>query len=584
VADGHKEYLSPPFGQIGLQTLSELPFLPCNGFTASEPQDRNSVLTSVKLPVSRRLIVGIAGTAALAVAAGVPASAAVAHHSARHALHRAAAMVNAPSGQTTVGNILPAAATTFGLSAAGWTPLTAPLAWVPVIGHSAPGSIAVTSNGLFTSAASPAFAATPGARYSASAWTRAALTGHAVGVGLKFYNASGSVIPAGNELSQDVTDSATSWTRTNTVVGFAPAGAVTGVVTVASMDSALGLVDYADDITVTKTTGVAARIVGPLTTSGPNVIDASGRRVVLHGIQLGGLKNPAWSDTTVTTEEVVAAQSWGANFARVPLAENPILAGDCDYDPAYLAIVDRIVSDVTSRGMVVLLDLHTNSLNGCGSYLQQKMPDAGSVKFWQFMAARYKNNPLVAFDLYNEPHDVTDSVWRNGGTVSSSGVTYTSPGMQKLYDTVRATGANNLVFASGNGWANKYPAGAPLTNTKNLVYGVHAYTCPKLTPENGGNCTPGPAGLSDPSGILGNFAAVGATVPVMITEFGYPDKNDGYYIANGADYATSHNWVGWNVFVFDGTTQSDFDLVKDAGPTWNPAQSGMSVITGMLTD
>jgi hypothetical protein len=537
-------------------------------------------------PAARRLIVGAAALTALGVAAGIPASAAVRHHSRTRAT-RLSALVNAPSGQTTVGGVLPVSATAFSLPTTGWSSLTAPVAWVPAIGHSAAGALAVTASGLFSAAGSPTFAVTPGARYSASAWMRAALTSHEVGVGLRFYDANGSVIPAGNELSQAVTDVATGWTHSNTVIGFAPAGAVTGQVTVVSDDALTGLVDYVDDVAVSRTTGVAAPIAGPLTTSGPNVLDAQGRVVHLRGVQLAGMRVfGGWSDTSVTTDQIDAAHAWGANFVRLPLAENPAVPGDCSYDPSYLSIVDRIVNDATSRGMVILLDLHSQALTPCGDYSQQqKMADPSSVTFWQIVADRYKNNPLVAFDLYNEPHDISDAIWKNGGTVTSGGVTYTAPGMQKLYNTVRGTGADNLVFASGNGWANNYPANAPVTGIRNLVYGVHAYTCPSATPANGGTCTPGPGGLTDPSGILSGWSTVGTTVPVMITEFGYPDRTNGDYIANTVAYASSHNWVGWNVFVFDrSTTNTPFDLLKDTGPTWDPAQSGMAAMNGMLTD
>jgi aryl-phospho-beta-D-glucosidase BglC (GH1 family) len=338
-------------------------------------------------------------------------------------------------------------------------------------------------------------------------------------------------------------------------------------------------------VTVTQTTGQAASVVGPLTTSGTSVLDGQGRRLQLHGVQLGGMKNMNWSANTVTVAEIDAAHRWGANLARLPVAENPFVPGDCSYDANYVSTVDRIVNDVTSRGMVLVLDLHTNALTACGAWdQQQKMPDAQAVSFWQAAATRYKNNPLVAFDLYNEPHDVTDAQWKNGGSISSSGVTYQAVGMQKLYDTVRATGAKNLVFASGRGWAGTYPATAPLTGTTNLIWAVHAYTCPTATPANGGACQSGPGGVEDPSGILGSFATVGTTQPVMVTEFGWPDPNDGDYIANVAAYASSHGWVGWNAFVFNNFTGSQFDLLKDVNSVWNPRAAGVAVINGMLGD
>ena len=261
------------------------------------------------------------------------------------------------------------------------------------------------------------------------------------------------------------------------------------------------------------------------------------------------------------------------------------MPGDCSYDSTYLSKVDAMVNAATSQGIFVMLDLHTNALTACAAPTQQSMPDANAVSVWTTLASRYKGNPLVGFDLYNEPHDISDAVWHNGGTVTSSGVTYQAVGMQTLYNAVRAAGATNLVFASGSNWATAFPATAPLTGTSNLVYAAHAYTCPSGLPSSGATCTVGPDGtIYDPSGLLSHFATIGRTAPVMVTEFGFPDKNDGRYITNVENYAASHGWVGWDVYAFDGSTGGLFDLWKNTGSMIEPAVSGMAVMTGMLND
>ena len=73
--------------------------------------------------------------------------------------------------------------------------------------------------------------------------------------------------------------------------------------------------------------------------------------------------------------------------------------------------------------------------------LQQRMADINSLAFWSEAAARYQNDGRVQFELYNEPHNVTWSTWKSGGPTSDG---YQAVGMQQLYDTVRATGAQNL--------------------------------------------------------------------------------------------------------------------------------------------
>jgi hypothetical protein len=229
--------------------------------------------------------------------------------------------------------------------------------------------------------------------------------------------------------------------------------------------------------------------------------------------------------------------------------------------------------------MVAMLDLHFNAIVPCSKPGLQEMADAPkAMTFWRQVADRYKDNPLVAFDLYNEPNNISNAVWRDGGSANHAGVPFAAAGMQQLYDAVRGTGAKNLVFLSGNHWGNEFPSTAPLAGY-NVVYAVHAYTCPGLLPPGCGNPAP-----YDPSSILEPWVAVSTKVPVMITEFGWPDRNDGRYIANVIRFADAHGW-GWTAFAWDGSTSGQFDMLADVGPgaSYEPTPAGMVVITGLLT-
>ncbi|MBV9291697.1 MAG: cellulase family glycosylhydrolase, partial [Frankiales bacterium] len=447
--------------------------------------------------------------------------------------------------------------------------------------HAAPGALRITGTGAGSGARSPAFAVTPGDRYVGSAWVRAASGGHRVAAGLVFFDSTGAAIASAAQRGEPVTDNTAGWVATWPVAAVAPPQASSAAMTVVSADSTSG-VDEVDDVTMTEASAGPAALVPPLTTSGTTVLDGLGRAVHLHGVQLGGMADRQWTPGTVSTEEIGVVHSWGANFVRLPLLENAVVPGDCLYDAGYLAEVDRIVHDVTSLGMLVSVDLHLSAVTPCGSYGKQDLPDSKGVRFWQIVAARYRSNPLVAFDLFNEPHNVTDVLWRDGGVVTSGGMRYAGIGMQRLYDTVRATGATNLVFVSGTRWATTAPT-TSLSGTTNTVWGVHAYTCPTKTAAQGGKCTPGPAGPTDPTGILSRWVGV-HDAPVMVTEFGYPDPSLEDYIAHTDAFARSHGWVGWNAFVMDGGKTSAFRLVRDTSPTWNPEASGMAVLAGMLDD
>ena len=135
-----------------------------------------------------------------------------------------------------------------------------------------------------------------------------------------------------------------------------------------------------------------------------------------------------------------------------------------------------------------MLDLHWSDVNEWGQNIgQHSMPDRNSLVFWKDFAPVYANHPAVLFDLYNEPHDVTWDVWLNGGMITdrpnSRGQVakkYEAVGMQEMLDTVRSTGAKNVIVAGGLEWAydfNGILAGRQLKDPtgNGVIYANHAY-------------------------------------------------------------------------------------------------------------
>src|SRR5947199_111790 len=138
-----------------------------------------------------------------------------------------------------------------------------------------------------------------------------------------------------------------------------------------------------------------------------------------------------------------AAVGDGRPARSPPIGEQRGVANSGNFDPSYASKVDNAVSWITGRGMVALLDLHYNPIVPCGHVGLHEMADApNSINFWEQVAARYKSNPLVAFDLYNEPNNIPDSVWLNGGQASEGRTVFNAAGMQQMYDAIRGQGAN----------------------------------------------------------------------------------------------------------------------------------------------
>jgi hypothetical protein len=220
---------------------------------------------------------------------------------------------------------------------------------------------------------------------------------------------------------------------------------------------------------------------------------------------------------------------WGADTVRISLNQDFWLSESPAYDAGYASLVDKVVACAHTANLDVILDLHWSDR---GDYSvtpgQQQMADAHSVEFWQELATRYKNNSRVLFELYNEPHDVSWDVWRDGGGATG----FTAVGFQALYDAVRATGAENVVLAGGLSYAFDL-SGVPAHRLRgfNIGYVTHPYNFSGKQPSDWPTA----------------FGTVATYYPVIATEFGDTTSCSASYSQSFIDYAASLgiSWTAW---------------------------------------
>lgn len=240
------------------------------------------------------------------------------------------------------------------------------------------------------------------------------------------------------------------------------------------------------------------------------------------------------------------ARSWGASTVRLGLSEDKWLSSadgvrvnSVDMCPGYVAAVARTVTDAEAAGLTVVLDLHRSDAGDASrASAQQCAPDADSTRFWASVASRFAADAKVVFELYNEPHDVSWAVWRDGGAITCAGVSYQAVGMQFLLATVRSTGAANLVLAGGLRYAYDLSgvAAHPLQGG-NVAYATHPYE------QSAGD---------NPPGWDAAFGHLSRSVPIVATEIGTlqcgTDAYDGdilrYLRARGIGYTAWAWWTG----------------------------------------
>jgi hypothetical protein len=201
---------------------------------------------------------------------------------------------------------------------------------------------------------------------------------------------------------------------------------------------------------------------GSFTVSGNSILQPNGQRYVPYGFVLEWCAPmPALpcnaASPTLYQKISEAATYWHANTVRLQVSWEQLYSGpNGTVNTLYLSQLDREIQQANSLNMVAILTQQTEHLGG------SIMPDSHSLTFWTFIANRYKSDPLVMFDLFNEPRlsaldvggkDQLWSIWQNGGTVTGTtdGSNGTYVGMQTVVNTVRATGATNIVIAEGTG-------------------------------------------------------------------------------------------------------------------------------------
>jgi Cellulase (glycosyl hydrolase family 5) len=229
---------------------------------------------------------------------------------------------------------------------------------------------------------------------------------------------------------------------------------------------------------------------------GSQIIDGAGHPFMLQGAQIespfnyiknwqAGKSPSLMLNSTVFT---AMAHDWKMNVLRLPIS-NWIYAQDTTH---YLNQLDQVVQEANAAGLYVILDLHDDVKSGSPYGDAADMPKAENIPFWQAIAAHFKTNPMVMFDLFNEPKDPNWQVWLHGG-INVNGARIV--GFQDLVNAVRSTGAKQIIIvepgsaggsgggingAEEGGWAT---IGNDTINDANIVYSLHVYDGILLSPQ-----------------------------------------------------------------------------------------------------
>jgi hypothetical protein len=209
------------------------------------------------------------------------------------------------------------------------------------------------------------------------------------------------------------------------------------------------------------------------TISGTRIVGPNGQTFVPLGANFMG-PQAFWPSPTKGKSDAV--QRWGWNTIRL----NTCLPGGCQGTGGYSWTtnddLDGIINEYTGKGIVVTIALHQITPGEWAGPAEQTAINS----WWRDIANRYKSNPYVWFDLLNEPGNGSSGVaqWLNVQTT--------------MIDSVRSTGATNVIVVEGTQWGqdagtwDNSPVstsnsailsfGSQLLNGRsNLLFSMHAY-------------------------------------------------------------------------------------------------------------
>ncbi len=291
----------------------------------------------------------------------------------------------------------------------------------------------------------------------------------------------------------------------------------------------------------------------PLTVKGNKIVTADAETpILLRGVNRSGLEysspeppgSLAKANITETEWDHIV-NNWKANIIRIPFNQDwAWQRPGYDAEP-YLTVLDTVIEMSARRGAYTVLDLqwldavHPKGRNANGTWnFVPSLPDFNSIQLWQQLAFRYRNEPAVLFDIFNEPHhplpDDETELWG----MNDNGIPFPlrsrrvsmrewQPWAVQLVRAIRSQHPDALILVPGIDWSYNL-RGFPIRNLEHVVYSAHVY------PNKGRQWTK-------------NFGHLAKQAPVFIGEWG-GGKEDLEWGRSLLTYMAERelNWTAWS--------------------------------------
>ncbi len=240
------------------------------------------------------------------------------------------------------------------------------------------------------------------------------------------------------------------------------------------------------DANVTAPAPSDPALTNPPPPSGQSIAQRNAQlaRTVNFGNALEAPTEGAWG-MTLEENYFQLVKDAGFSAIRLPVkwSAHALSAAPYTIDPTFLKRVDWAVSNATSRGLSIIVNMHNYDqlLTEPAAHLER------FVSIWKQLAEHYKSrNDQVFFEILNEPNGKLEPLWND----------YAS----KVLAVIRQSNPTRAVIVGPNGWNSIGRLGElSLPSDPNLIVTVHFYDPFSFTHQGAEWATPiPPTGIAFP--------------------------------------------------------------------------------------
>ncbi|MBB3858304.1 endoglucanase [Xanthomonas arboricola] len=144
------------------------------------------------------------------------------------------------------------------------------------------------------------------------------------------------------------------------------------------------------------------------------------------------------------------------NIVRLPILWErlqPKAGGELDAEQ--LALIRQALANAKAAKVYLILDIHNYARYYGNKIGSARVPISTFNDLWRRLAIAFKNDNSVIFGLMNEPYDINPQSWANAAQAS--------------IDTIRKTGANNLILVPGALWTGAHSWYSTVAGQSNAV-------------------------------------------------------------------------------------------------------------------